>query len=55
MKLREQLNTVWRYHRTFLDRSIPFTFQRWTVAVLLILLYFVRIIYVQGTLLLSHV
>ena len=48
MKLREHLNTVWRYHRAFLDRSIPFTVQRWTVAVLLMIVYFLRIIYVQG-------
>lgn len=55
MNVKEHLNTIWRYHRTFLDRSIPFTFQRWAIAVVLMLIYFLRIIYIQGRYLLTRV
>ncbi len=48
MKLKEQIIYAWRYQRTIVDRTIPYTFYRWLGAVILMLLYFLRILYVQG-------
>ena len=49
-----KLADVWRYHRTIIDKSIPFALYRWVIAGIVALLYLLRIIYVQGKLHFSY-
>lgn len=39
---------VRRYHRSILDKTIPYRNHRWVAAFFLILIYFIRIILING-------
>ena len=48
MKLELYWANVRRYHRSILDRTIPYRNHRWVLAFILVLIYFIRIILING-------